>query len=120
VANTVNLGPYLEQYVSELVKSGRFQSRSEVLREGVLLVAAREKRLVALDQLNRAYDNGISSGEGRAVEPQDFLLGLKAESFRKKSKSGIKTPQSDIELIKRRFRDAEADHTARANEESTK
>ena len=37
-----------------------------------------------------------------------------------KSKSGIKTPQSDIELIKRRFRDAEADHTARANEESTK
>jgi phage-related protein len=40
--------------------------------------------------------------------------------FKKKSKSGIKTPQSDIELIKRRFRDAEADHTARANEESTK
>lgn len=28
--------------------------------------------------------------------------------FKKKSKSGIKTPQSDIDLIKRRLRDAEA------------
>jgi phage-related protein len=33
--------------------------------------------------------------------------------FKKKSKQGIKTPQSDIDLIKRRFRDAEADYAAR-------
>lgn len=33
--------------------------------------------------------------------------------FKKKSKRGIKTPQSDIELIKRRLRDAEADHINR-------
>ena len=33
--------------------------------------------------------------------------------FKKKSKSGIKTPQSDIELIKRRLRDAELDHAKR-------
>ena len=32
--------------------------------------------------------------------------------FKKKSKSGIKTPQSDIELIKRRLRDAEAHYAA--------
>ncbi len=32
-------------------------------------------------------------------------------SFKKKSKQGIKTPQADIELIKRRLRDAEADYT---------
>jgi len=37
--------------------------------------------------------------------------------FKKKSRRGIKTPQSDIELIKRRFRDAEADYAARQNEE---
>ena len=30
--------------------------------------------------------------------------------FKKKSKSGIKTPQSDIELIKRRLREAQAHH----------
>ena len=38
-------------------------------------------------------------------------------SFKKKSKQGIKTPQGDIELIKRRLRDAEADHAARAQQE---
>jgi phage-related protein len=33
-------------------------------------------------------------------------------SFKKKSKQGIKTPSTDIEMIKRRLRDAEADHAA--------
>jgi len=37
--------------------------------------------------------------------------------FKKKSKRGIKTPQSDIDLIKRRVRDAEADYSAKTNEE---
>lgn len=39
-------------------------------------------------------------------------------AFKKKSKQGIKTPQSDIELIKRRFRDAEAHYTSTYNRES--
>jgi phage-related protein len=38
-------------------------------------------------------------------------------SFKKKSKQGIKTPQSDIELIKRRLKDAAAD-AARTKQES--
>lgn len=33
--------------------------------------------------------------------------------FKKKSKSGIKTPHMEIELIKRRLRDAEADYASR-------
>jgi phage-related protein len=33
--------------------------------------------------------------------------------FNKKSKRGIKTPQSDIELVRRRLRDAEADYAQR-------
>ena len=39
-------------------------------------------------------------------------------SFKKKSKQGIKTPQSDFELIKRRLKDAEADYAARKQQES--
>ncbi len=31
--------------------------------------------------------------------------------FKKKSKRGIKTPQSEVDLIKRRLRDAEAYHS---------
>jgi phage-related protein len=39
-------------------------------------------------------------------------------AFKKKSKQGIKTPQSDIALIKRRLRDAEAHYTSTHNRES--
>jgi phage-related protein len=39
-------------------------------------------------------------------------------SFKKKSKKGIKTPQSDIGLIKRRLRDAEQDHARRFGKDS--
>ena len=38
-------------------------------------------------------------------------------SFKKKSKRGIKTPKSDMALIRRRLRDAEADNAERLKEE---
>jgi phage-related protein len=40
-------------------------------------------------------------------------------SFKKKSKQGIKTPQSDVELIKKRLRDAQADNLSRLKQEKT-
>ena len=39
-------------------------------------------------------------------------------AFKKKSKRGIKTPHSEIALIKRRLRDAEADHGERYQQEN--
>jgi len=50
MASSVDLGN-LEQSVERLVASGRYNSKSEVLREGVRLVEEREKRLEALDAL---------------------------------------------------------------------
>ncbi len=38
-------------------------------------------------------------------------------AFKKKAKRGIKTPQSDLDLIKRRLRDAEADDANRPTKE---
>jgi phage-related protein len=38
-------------------------------------------------------------------------------AFKKKSKRGIKTPQSDIDLIRRRLRVAEQDHAQRFKKE---
>jgi phage-related protein len=38
-------------------------------------------------------------------------------AFKKKSKRGIATPKGDIDLIKRRLKDAESDHAARFREE---
>jgi phage-related protein len=41
-------------------------------------------------------------------------------AFKKKSKRGIKTPQGDIELIKQRLKDAQADYAARTKQEAKK
>jgi phage-related protein len=38
-------------------------------------------------------------------------------AFKKKSTRGIKTPQSDIDLVKKRIRDAEQDHAERSAKE---
>lgn len=46
---SADLGQQLEGYISKLVASGRYNSKSEVLREGVRLVQERETRLAALD-----------------------------------------------------------------------
>ena len=54
----------------------------------------------------------------RAVYAARFEAALYVlHCFKKKSKRGVATPQSDIDLIKRRFRDAEADHAARTKDE---
>lgn len=46
---SADLGLQLESFVSRLVETGRYNSKSEVLREGVRLVQEREARLAALD-----------------------------------------------------------------------
>jgi antitoxin ParD1/3/4 len=46
---SADLGRQLEGFVAQLVETGRYNSKSEVLREGVRLVQEREARLAALD-----------------------------------------------------------------------
>jgi antitoxin ParD1/3/4 len=48
MAISVDLSPTLENVVAELVGSGRYGSKSEVLREGVRLVQEREAKLQKL------------------------------------------------------------------------
>jgi antitoxin ParD1/3/4 len=64
--SSVDLGPQLEKLVTKLVKSGRYNSRSEILREGVRLVQEREARLAALDA---ALARGIADAEAGRVKP---------------------------------------------------
>ena len=49
MAISADLGPNLEAVVEDLVKNGRYNSKSEVLREGVRLVQEREAALRRLD-----------------------------------------------------------------------
>lgn len=62
---SADLGEMLENYVSGLVKTGRYNSKSEVLREGIRLLQERETRLAALDA---ALARGIADVEaGRTM-----------------------------------------------------
>jgi antitoxin ParD1/3/4 len=66
-----DLGAQLESFVAKLVESGRYGSKSEVLREGVRLVEEREKRLALLDA---ALERGLTDlGAGRTHELEDVL-----------------------------------------------
>ena len=65
MARSVELGR-LEEVVDRLVASGRYNSKSEVLREGVRLVEEREKHLEALDA---ALARGLADIEAGRVKP---------------------------------------------------
>ena len=54
MAISAELGDVLEQAVTELVATGRYNSKSEVLREGVRLVQEREAAFRELDASVRA------------------------------------------------------------------
>lgn len=47
---SADLGPQLKSFISDLVENGRYDSKSEVLREGILPINQREARLAVLDQ----------------------------------------------------------------------
>ena len=68
MAISADLGALLEGYVNELVTKGRYNSKSEVLREGVRLVQEREAKLAALDA---ALARGIADADAGRVMPLD-------------------------------------------------
>ena len=71
LAISADLGNRLEDVVNQLVSTGRYNSKSEVLREGVRLVEEREKRLAALDA---SLAKGISDANAGRVKPADEVL----------------------------------------------
>jgi antitoxin ParD1/3/4 len=73
---SADLGRLLESFVAQLVASGRYNSKSEVLREGVRLVQEREARLAALEA---ALARGLADAEtGRTRPAADVFDRLEA------------------------------------------
>lgn len=69
---SVDLGKRLESTVAKLVKKGRYNSKSEVLREGIRLVEEREKQLAKLDA---ALARGMADARAGRVHTADEVLG---------------------------------------------
>jgi antitoxin ParD1/3/4 len=68
---SAELGKQLETFVAGLVESGRYNSKSEVLREGVRLVQDREARLAALDA---AIMRGLADADSGRAAPADEIF----------------------------------------------
>ena len=82
---SVDLGKQLERFVARLVKSGRYNSKSEVLREGVRLIQERETRLAALDT---ALARGIVAAEAGQVKPLDKVFDRLEAKYSALAKTG--------------------------------
>lgn len=71
MAISAELGDTLEKVVTDLVENGRYNSKSEVLREGVRLVQEREARFKELAAKLQAGQDDIDAGR---VKPADEVF----------------------------------------------
>lgn len=68
MAISADLGENLEKVVSDLVENGRYNSKSEVLREGVRLVQEREAAFQELASLLKEGEDDIAAGRVYSAE----------------------------------------------------
>jgi antitoxin ParD1/3/4 len=82
---SADLGEKLEDYVTQLVATGRYNSKSEILREGVRLIQDRETKLAALDA---SIARGIADADaGRTAPVEDVFNRLEAK-YRAMARTG--------------------------------
>lgn len=75
---SADLGKPLEGYVQQLVESGRYGSKSEVIREGVRLIQDRETRLAALDA---SIARGVADAQAGRTKPAEKVFERLAKKF---------------------------------------
>ena len=74
----VSLTPELDQFINERVASGRYQSASEVVREGLRLLEEREeRRQTALQELRELITVGLEEAKrGELLEGEQVMTDL--------------------------------------------
>jgi antitoxin ParD1/3/4 len=76
---SADLGQQLEQFVTNLVATGRYNSKSEVLREGVRLIHERETRLAALDA---SIARGLADADAGRTKAADVVFDRLESKYR--------------------------------------
>ena len=76
----VSMGPRWESFVDRVVKTGRYASASEVVREGLRLVEEREAKLIALRE---TLDASIARGGANSPEDIEASIEQVAEELRR-------------------------------------
>ena len=69
---SISLGDHLTAFVDQQVAGGRYESASDVVREGLLLLKEREERL---ESLRAALIEGEDSGPPEPFDFEEFLAG---------------------------------------------
>ena len=83
MAISAELGENLEKVVTDLVENGRYNSKSEVLREGVRLVQEREAAFKELSAKLQAGQDAIDAGRVKPAEEVFARLKTKYEAMEK-------------------------------------
>ena len=78
----VNLGSTFDQFVADLLKTGHYQSQSEILREGLRLLKDREDlKQLRLAELRKEIAIGIASADrGEFVDGPAAFAEIRARS----------------------------------------
>jgi antitoxin ParD1/3/4 len=80
------LGQEFERFVTRLLKSGRYNSKSEVIREGLRMLEDREReRDIKLQELREAFRRGVESGPRLAA---DEVLDRLEDKYAKQARGG--------------------------------
>ena len=80
----VSLTPELEKLVNDEVKSGRYKSASEVVREGLRLIRLREAKLEALRRDLQVGIDELDKGKGIPGEKVFAEMTKKAKRMKRK------------------------------------
>jgi len=91
VSMNVSLTTHLEQFVDKKVREGTYQTASEVVREGLRLLAERDqKRTLELQRLRREIAVGLSQVENGRVGTLNIKK-IKAEGRKRRAARRLQT-----------------------------
>ena len=90
----ISLTPELEQLVNDKVKTGLYQTASEVIREGLRLLRERDQRVEALRRDVRSGFEAVDRGEFTDYDETNMKAladGIKARGRKRLAEEGLKT-----------------------------